>query len=47
MDNLPFSQACENNKSYILEKLGPFFQGCSQVLEVASGTGQHATFFAQ
>lgn len=47
MDNLPFSQACENNKGYILEVLQRFFESSTQVLEVASGTGQHACFFAE
>ena len=43
---LPFSQACENNKSYILEILREAFADRSQVLEIASGTGQHACHFA-
>ncbi len=46
MDSLPFSQACENNKPFILEVLQRVFADCKQVLEIASGTGQHATFFA-
>lgn len=47
MDDLPFSQACENNKSFILETLKPFLEDRKHVLEIASGTGQHATHFAQ
>ncbi|MFT5710885.1 MAG: hypothetical protein ACI8QT_001585 [Halioglobus sp.] len=43
---LPFSQACENNKAFIAEYLQVLFAGCSEVLEIASGSGQHATFFA-
>lgn len=44
--NLPFSQACENNKQPILDVLRSVF-GCSRrVLEVGSGTGQHAVHFA-
>lgn len=46
MDDLPFSQACENNKSHILAVLRTAFAGCSQVLEIGSGTGQHACHFA-
>ncbi len=47
MDNLPFSQACENNKAFILAQLETFFADCDAVLEIASGTGQHACHFAQ
>ncbi len=43
----PFSQACENNKDPILEKLKPHLTGCLQLLEIGSGTGQHAVHFAQ
>lgn len=44
--DLPFSQACENNKAPILTLLQQAFANCSQVLEVGSGTGQHAVHFA-
>ncbi len=43
---LPFSQSCENNKAFIVEHLATIFSDRSAVLEIASGTGQHATFFA-
>jgi hypothetical protein len=43
---LPFSQSCENNKAFIAEHLLTLFAGRSAVLEIASGTGQHATFFS-
>lgn len=43
---LPFSQACENNKAPILAVLQHAFANCSKVLEVGSGTGQHAVHFA-
>ncbi|MDK2597710.1 DUF938 domain-containing protein [Pseudoalteromonas obscura] len=43
----PFSQACENNKDPILALLAPFISNISSVLEVGSGTGQHAVHFAQ
>jgi hypothetical protein len=42
---LPFSQSCENNKGPILEKLKKILVANKHVLEIASGTGQHATFF--
>ena len=44
--DLPFSQACENNKAPILAVLQQAFANCSKVLEVGSGTGQHAVHFA-
>ncbi len=46
-DFLPFSQACENNKPYILEVLQRVFADRTQVLEIGSGTGQHACHFVQ
>ncbi|MBZ9610924.1 DUF938 domain-containing protein [Rheinheimera maricola] len=45
--DLPFSQACENNKAPILVLLQQAFAKCSNVLEVGSGTGQHAVHFAE
>jgi hypothetical protein len=46
LDSLPFSQSCENNKNVILEVLSAVFADRSTVLEIASGTGQHACHFA-
>ncbi len=42
----PFSQACENNKEPILQVLKPLLQNSRTVLEIGSGTGQHAAHFA-
>jgi len=42
----PFSQACENNKAPILAVLQRVFDHSSRVLELGSGTGQHACYFA-
>jgi cyclopropane fatty-acyl-phospholipid synthase-like methyltransferase len=42
----PYSQACENNKAPILAVLREVFAGCRRILEIGSGTGQHAVFFA-
>lgn len=42
----PYSQACENNKKPILEVLKRVFADKQRVLEIGSGTGQHAVFFA-
>jgi hypothetical protein len=43
---LPFSEACERNKAPILEVLHGAFAGRLHVLEIGSGTGQHAVHFA-
>ncbi len=44
---LPYSQACENNKAPpILEKLRDVFTAPGTVLEIGTGTGQHAEHFA-
>lgn len=47
MHNKPFSQACENNKGHILAVIKDQFSAGSGVLEIGSGTGQHAVYFAQ
>ena len=43
----PFSQACESNKRPILDVLSRHVGEISRVLEIGSGTGQHAVFFAE
>jgi cyclopropane fatty-acyl-phospholipid synthase-like methyltransferase len=46
-EQAPFSQPCENNKRAILDLLTGAFEDLSQVLEIGSGTGQHAVYFAK
>lgn len=45
--NKPFSQSCENNKHAILNVLKKYLNNDSHVLEIGSGTGQHAVYFAK
>ena len=44
---LPFSEACERNKSPILAVLREVLADRSAVVEIGSGTGQHAVHFAR
>lgn len=46
MKQLPFSQACANNQDVIIEQLQVHFKDAQRVLELGSGTGQHAVYFA-
>ena len=46
MSPLPNAPACERNRQPILEVLRNELDGRSRVLEIGSGTGQHAVFFA-
>ena len=43
----PYSAACDNNRQPILEIIEVLFADCKEVLEVGSGTGQHAVYFAK
>lgn len=43
----PFSEACERNREPILRVLRDVFASSGSVLEIGSGTGQHAVYFAQ
>ncbi len=41
----PFSEACEQNKLSILKVLQIEIGHCKKLLEIGSGTGQHAVYF--
>ena len=43
----PFSPSCEENKEVILNVIQPLFASKKTVLEIASGTGQHAVYFCE
>ncbi|BCN93499.1 hypothetical protein THMIRHAM_12840 [Thiomicrorhabdus immobilis] len=45
--NKPFSQSSEENKDVILKIIAPLLADRQTLLEIASGTGQHAVFFAE
>ena len=44
--NKPYSQASENNKLPIFDIIKDYFNHSNMVLEIGSGTGQHAVYFA-
>ena len=47
MNALPFSSAAERNRQPILDQLMKLLPQNASVLEIGSGTGQHAVFFTQ
>lgn len=42
----PYAPACDRNREPILSALRTLFSDCRTVLEIGSGTGQHAVHFA-
>ncbi len=42
----PYSESCEQNREPIIEVLRVELEGRSRLLEIGSGTGQHAVYFA-
>lgn len=47
MIDKPHSPSCERNRGPILAVLREYFAQCRHVLEIGSGTGQHAVHFAK
>lgn len=47
MNTIPFSSAAERNRQPILDQLRELLPQRGKVLEIGSGTGQHATFFTR
>jgi len=45
--NKPYSESCDQNREPIFSIIQPILSSASQVLEIGSGTGQHAVFFAR
>ena len=46
MATRPNAPAVERNKNAILDVIRDEFKDCGSILEIGSGTGQHAIFFA-
>jgi cyclopropane fatty-acyl-phospholipid synthase-like methyltransferase len=44
--NKPYAESCEQNRGPILSVIKPLLENCNSVLEIGSGTGQHAVYFA-
>lgn len=44
--NKPFAESCEQNRQPIGQVLARFVQDRQNLLEIGSGTGQHAVYFA-
>lgn len=47
MMNRPYAESCDQNQEPILQVLQQFMPGKESVLEIGSGTGQHAIYFAR
>ena len=45
--NKPYSESCDQNRDHILAVIQPLLSQSNSVLEVGSGTGQHAVYFAK
>jgi cyclopropane fatty-acyl-phospholipid synthase-like methyltransferase len=46
MSEKPYAPSCDENRDVILAVLRPRLQGVRRLLEIGSGTGQHAVYFA-
>lgn len=43
----PFSESCEQNRQPIFSVISPLLKDCQRLLEIGSGTGQHAVYFSR
>ncbi len=43
----PYAESCDENREPILHVIEPLLSDCNSVLEIGSGTGQHAVYFAR
>lgn len=47
MFNKPYSESCDQNREVILSVIQPVLASSSELLEIGSGTGQHAVYFSE
>lgn len=45
--NKPYSESCDQNRTPILDVIRPLLERSRLLLEIGSGTGQHAVYFAE
>ena len=45
--NKPYSESCDQNREPILSVIQPLLKSSKTLLEIGSGTGQHAVYFAK
>jgi cyclopropane fatty-acyl-phospholipid synthase-like methyltransferase len=43
----PYAESCDQNRDPILSVIKPLFAESKHILEIGSGTGQHAVYFAE
>ena len=43
----PYAESCDQNRDPIIQVLKHVFSHTKSVLEIGSGTGQHAVYFAR
>ena len=47
MQNKPYAESCDQNRDVIFSVIEPLLAQSYSVLEIGSGTGQHAVYFSQ
>ena len=47
MKNKPYAESCEQNRRVILDVIQPLLVNSKSLLEIGSGTGQHAVYFSE
>ena len=47
MNNKPYADSCDQNRNAILNIIQPLLINSNSVLEIGSGTGQHAVYFSE